>query len=72
MECVCEVVEESTEDAKGTPNDGRKTAPTIVGTGGGIGIGVVLTTVKIVKDTDTSIAGTAITLPSPEGNWKTD
>lgn len=69
---MCVVVEESSEDAKETSNDGRWTVPTIVGTGGGIGIGVVLTTVKIVKETNTSIAGTAITFPAPEGNKKTD
>lgn len=68
---VCDVVEESTEDTKISSNDGIKTAPTIVGTGGGIGIGVVFATVCTVKETDTSIAGTAITFPTPEGEKKT-
>lgn len=48
-------------------SEGVDTAPTVVGTGGGIGIGVVLAAVEAVKDPGTSIAVAAIKFPNPEG-----
>lgn len=43
------------------------TSPTMVGTGGGMGMGVLFATVKSVKETGSSIAVTAILLSVAEG-----
>lgn len=47
-------------------------APTIVGTGGGMGIGVVFTAVETVKEVGVSITGAAMWFPIPEGWWCTN
>lgn len=71
LEAGEKVVPESEEDTHWTPDDGICTVPAMVGTGGGMGIGVGLAAVKTLKDTGTSIAGTAMTFPAPEGWLKT-
>ncbi len=65
------MVEEVANESKVSPK-GVDTTPAIVGTGGGMGMGVSLAAVRTVDESDTPMAGTAIIFPGPEGKCCTD